>query len=88
MRANMTYTNEFTDEVFSDREDCVKAEKESKAEFIKGLIADMELIKGICNSHNYCESCPFEHGECIVCTFTDNYLDIVRGLQGINDWTE
>lgn len=85
MKANMTYTNEFTGEVFSDREECVKAEKESKAEFIKGLIADMELIKDICNSHNYCDGCPFHNGDCIVCTFADNYLDIVNGLQGIND---
>ena len=35
MRANMTYTNEFTGEIFSEREDCVKAERESKKDFIK-----------------------------------------------------
>lgn len=81
----MTYTNEFTGEIFSDREECVKAEKESKKDFIKGLLADMELIKDICNSHNYCDSCPFNNGDCIVCTFADNYLDIVNGLRGIND---
>ena len=85
MRANMTYTNEFTGEIFSDREECVKAEKESKKDFIKGLLADMELIKDICNSHNYCDSCLFNNGDCIVCTFADNYLDIVNGLRGIND---
>lgn len=85
MRANMTYTNEFTGEIFSDREECVKAEAESKKDFIKNLIADMELIKDICNAHAYCESCPFKNGDCMVCTFADNYLDIINGLQGIND---
>ncbi len=87
MRANMTYTNEFTGEVFSDREDCVKAEAESKKDFIKNLIADLDLIKDICNSHNYCDSCPFADGSgyCIADVFADNYLDIVNGLRGIND---
>lgn len=85
MTANTVYTNEFTGEEFTDKEKCEQAEKESKKKFIDGLIEEMELIKDICNSHNYCDGCPFNNGDCIVCTFADNYLDIVNGLQGIND---
>lgn len=85
MRTNATYTNEFTGEIFSDRNDCERAEKGSKEEFIKNLIADMDLIKDICNSHNYCDGCPFNNGDCMVCAFTVEYLNIVNGLRGIND---
>lgn len=85
MRLNATYTNEFTGEVFTDREKCKQAEEESKKGFINNLIADMDLIKDICNSHNYCDGCPFNNGDCMVCSLTDNYLNIVNGLQGIND---
>ena len=47
----------------------------------------MDQIKDICNSHDYCENCPFatKDGDCMVNTLTDNYLDIINGLQMIND---
>lgn len=85
MKINTIYTNEFTGEVFSDKDECTKSEARSKTSFINNLIADMKLIKDICNLHNYCEDCPFNNGNCMVVTFSNNYLDIVNGLQGIND---
>ena len=85
MKISTTYTNEFTGEVFTDRGKCEQAERESKVDFINSLIGDMELIKNICNSHNYCDDCPFEHVGCLVSTFANKYIEIVRGLQEIND---
>lgn len=88
MRTNATYTNEFTGEVFSDKNDCMKSEARSKTAFITKLIEDMELIKDICNSHDYCEGCPFDNnGEdaCAVNPLADNYLNIVRRLQAIKN---
>lgn len=89
MKTNIVYTNEFTGEVFTDKRKCEQAEKESKKKFIDELIEDIELIKNICNSRNYCEDCPFaDNGnDCVVDTFpfTDHYLDIIRNLQKIND---
>lgn len=75
------FTNEFTGEVFTDENECIKVEKESKKNFIQNLIAKMDLIKDICNSHTYCENCPFNNVDCIVSAFTDNYLNIVHDLQ-------
>ena len=85
MKVSTTYTNEFTGEVFTDEKKCEQAEVESKNDFINELIANIELIKDICNSHNYCDGCPFNNGDCMVCVFTDRYLDIISGLRGIND---
>ena len=87
MKISTTYTNEFTGEVFTDEKKCEQAEAESKKDFINNLIADMELIKDICNSHNYCEGCPFADGsgDCVADAFTDKYLEIVRNLQEINN---
>ena len=86
MKTSITYTNEFTGEVFTDKRKCEQAEVESRTDFINKLIGSMELIKDICNSKNYCEDCPFDrYGDCVVEPFTDKYLEIVQGLQGIND---
>jgi hypothetical protein len=73
--------------VFTDKRKCEQAEKESKIQFIKELMGQMDLIKDICNSKNYCEDCPFNdnRGNCKVSILADNYLDIVNGLQGINN---
>ena len=87
MKASITYTNEFTGEVFTDKRKCEQAETESKKKFIDELIENIELIKDICNSHPYCEDCPFADGsgDCVADPFTDKYLEIVRSLQRIND---
>lgn len=89
MKTNKTYTNEFTGEIFCDKGDCVRAETVSKIDFINKLTEDIELIKDICNSHNYCEECPFEcggdDGFCVVSPLADKYLDIVSSLRRIND---
>lgn len=85
MKTSTTYTNEFTGEVFTDKKKCEQSEKESKKYFIVELMGQMDSIKDICNSHAYCEDCPFNNGDCMVCTLTDKYLDIVNGLRGIND---
>lgn len=87
MKTNITYINEFTGEVFTDKRKCEQAEVESKKKFIDGLIEDIELIKDICNSKNYCENCPFADGsgDCVADAFTDKYLEIVRNLQRINN---
>jgi hypothetical protein len=84
MKTNRTFTNEFTGEVFTDRRKCEQAEAENKKNFINKLIEDIELIKDICNSHDYCEDCPFncnEERDCAVSPFADNYLNIIRSLQ-------
>jgi hypothetical protein len=87
MKTSTTYMNEFTGEVFTDKRKCEQAEAESKKDFVNNLIADIELIKDICNSHPYCENCPFSDGsgDCIADAFTDKYFEIVRNLQRIND---
>jgi hypothetical protein len=87
MKTNATYINEFTGEVFSDKTDCIKSEARSKTSFITNLITDMDLIKDICNSHDYCDSCPFasENVDCTVSILTDKYLDIINNLQEVND---
>lgn len=87
MKTSITYTNEFTGEVFTDKRKCEQAEAESKTDFINKLIEDIELIKDICNTHDYCENCPFADGsgDCIADAFTDKYLEIVRNLQRINN---
>lgn len=90
MKIRTTYTNEFTGEVFTDREKCEWAERESKTDFINKLIGDMDLIKDICNNASCCSKCPFsfydeEDGDihCLVSLFTDKYLDIVHDLNKI-----
>ena len=90
MKIERTFTNEFTGEVFTDREKCEKAEAESRKYFIVELMGQLDTIKDICNSKNYCDDCPFnQNGDCIVQLFTDQYLEIVAGLhsglQKIND---
>ena len=87
MKETITYTNEFTGEVFTDKAKCEKSEKESKKYFLVESMGRMDQIKDICNSHDYCENCPFatKDGDCMVNTLTDNYLDIINGLQMIND---
>ena len=87
MTTKTTYTNEFTGEVFTDKKKCEQAEAESKKKFIDGLTEEIELIKDICNSRNYCEDCPFTNGsgDCVTEAFTDKYLEIIRSLQKIND---
>lgn len=87
MKTSVTYTNEFTGEVFTDKRKCEQAEAESKTAFINELIENINLIKDICNSKNYCEDCPFADGsgDCVADPFTDEYLNIVHSLQRIND---
>ena len=83
MKKTITYTNEFTGEVFTDKEKCERAEKESKKYFLVELMAQMDSLKDICNSKIFCSDCPFYNGDCKVSIFTDNYLDIVNGLHEI-----
>jgi hypothetical protein len=86
MKTSTTYINEFTGEVFTDNGKCEQAENESKKKFIDELIENIELIKDICNTHDYCDNCPFDcDGDCIVELFTDKYLEIVHNLQRINN---
>ena len=90
MKTSTTYTNEFTGEVFTDKEKCERAEAESRKYFIVELMGQLDTIKDICNTHNYCDDCPFNrNGDCIVQPLTDRYLEIVAGLrsglQGTND---
>ena len=88
MTINTTYTNEFTGEMFTDKRKCEQAEKESKKKFIDGLIEEIELIKDICNSHDYCKECPLadDNDDCAATPFTDHYLEIMRNLQKINNY--
>jgi hypothetical protein len=82
MKTSTTYTNEFTGEVFTDKRKCEQAEIESKKYFIVELMGQLDTIKDICNTHNYCDDCPFNrNGDCIVQLLTDRYLEIVAGLR-------
>ena len=87
MKISTTYTNEFTGEVFTDKEKCEQAEKESKKYFIIELMGQIDTIKDICNSHNYCDECPFFDNvdDCTVDIFTEKYLDIVSNLRKNNE---
>ena len=89
MKEIITYINEFTGEVFTDRKKCEQAEKESKIQFRDELIENINLIKDICNHTGYCADCPFssledgEDIECLVSPFVDDYLSTVRNLSKI-----
>jgi hypothetical protein len=87
MKTSTTYTNEFTGEVFTDKRKCEQAEVESITVFVNTLIEEAELVKDICNSHDYCKDCPLadDNDDCAVAPFTDHYLDIIRNLQRINN---
>jgi hypothetical protein len=88
MKTSTTYMNEFTGEVFTDKRKCEQAEAESKKKFIDGLIEEVELVKDICNSHDYCKDCPLadDNDDCATNAFTDKYLDIIHNLQRINNY--
>lgn len=84
MKIEQTFTNEFTGEVFTDKEKCLRSEKESKKYFVVELMAQMDSIKDICNNHALCSGCPFgAMGDCKVGVFADEYLCIVSRLRDI-----
>lgn len=83
MKKTITYTNEFTGEIFTDKEKCKQAEKESKKYFLVDLMGQIDRLKDICNSKKYCSECPFFNESCKISILADNYLDIVQGLHEI-----
>ena len=44
------------------------------------LIKALELIKNVCNTHKYCEECPFEkkQGVCLITEKRPTYWKIIE----------